>query len=437
MKRITNSVLRLRLMTSVIALGAAYPALAQPVTFDSGTVYQAGENATGHVAVDLDGDGDLDIATSARASDDVTLFENDGTGQFTIRDVITVNTEPRYVVSADLNGDGHADLITPGRVSGVAILFGDGAWGFTQTNVSMPNQSWLTTDDVDEDGDLDLVVLTIGSPSTLDVRKNDGNGVFTFGGVWLLEAEARSAVLRDFDNDGDRDIVVCNLIGNSIQIRYATGAGVFLTGPVLDVTGGPRYVASDDFDADGDDDLAIAFKDSDELRIYFNDGAAGFTTNPIQDTYFAHTSTHSVATADFDNDGDADLITSHVGGAMGSFVDVFLNDGTGQFTSKPLVTPVTLAHVIAADVDSDGAIDIAGTSSSGNSLTIHRNTTNDPPPCPADLTGDASVGFDDVVALLAAWGPCRGCAADFDADAMVGFSDLVSLLGSWGPCPRG
>ena len=56
-------------------------------------------------------------------------------------------------------------------------------------------------------------------------------------------------------------------------------------------------------------------------------------------------------------------------------------------------------------------------------------------PCPADLDGDTSVGFGDLVQLLAAWGPCPGCDADLDDDDEVGFGDLVQLLAAWGPCP--
>jgi hypothetical protein len=55
--------------------------------------------------------------------------------------------------------------------------------------------------------------------------------------------------------------------------------------------------------------------------------------------------------------------------------------------------------------------------------------------CSADLTGDDRVGFDDLVRLLALWGPCPGgCQADLDVDGTVGFGDLALLLPAWGPC---
>ena len=57
------------------------------------------------------------------------------------------------------------------------------------------------------------------------------------------------------------------------------------------------------------------------------------------------------------------------------------------------------------------------------------------PPCPADLDNDGFVGITDLLALLAAWGPCPDCNADLDGDDQVGITDLLALLAAWGPCP--
>ena len=60
-----------------------------------------------------------------------------------------------------------------------------------------------------------------------------------------------------------------------------------------------------------------------------------------------------------------------------------------------------------------------------------------PPPCPADLDGDGSVGGADLATLLADWGdgPGSGGPSDLDGDGVVGGADLAVLLASWGPCP--
>jgi hypothetical protein len=55
---------------------------------------------------------------------------------------------------------------------------------------------------------------------------------------------------------------------------------------------------------------------------------------------------------------------------------------------------------------------------------------------PGDIDGDGAVTFQDLLALLGAWGPCpappASCPADLDGDGIVGFSDLLSLLAHWG-----
>lgn len=48
-----------------------------------------------------------------------------------------------------------------------------------------------------------------------------------------------------------------------------------------------------------------------------------------------------------------------------------------------------------------------------------------------DLNCSGTVEFNDLLALLGAWGPCDGCQADFDGDGMVAFGDLLQLLTAW------
>ena len=57
---------------------------------------------------------------------------------------------------------------------------------------------------------------------------------------------------------------------------------------------------------------------------------------------------------------------------------------------------------------------------------------------PGGLDGDRSVGIEDFLALLGAWGSCSDCGtplacpADLDGDCSVGIIDLLMLLGNWG-----
>ncbi len=59
--------------------------------------------------------------------------------------------------------------------------------------------------------------------------------------------------------------------------------------------------------------------------------------------------------------------------------------------------------------------------------------------CDGDIDGSEEVDFDDILAVLAAWGPVKDCPPfireDIDQDCDVGFSDLLVVLATWGPCP--
>jgi len=54
---------------------------------------------------------------------------------------------------------------------------------------------------------------------------------------------------------------------------------------------------------------------------------------------------------------------------------------------------------------------------------------------PGDVDGDGMVGIADLLALLAAWGPCPAppdeCPADLDGDGAVGVTDFLILLANW------
>lgn len=87
-----------------------------------------------------------------------------------------------------------------------------------------------------------------------------------------------------------------------------------------------------------------------------------------------------------------------------------------------------------ADCDSNGLTDaceiLAGTSKDSNG-----DGVLDVCECPWDLQGDAIVGINDFLDMLAAWGTDPGGPPDFDGDGVVGILDFLELLANWGFCP--
>ncbi|MHC5113773.1 MAG: LVIVD repeat-containing protein [Planctomycetota bacterium] len=56
-------------------------------------------------------------------------------------------------------------------------------------------------------------------------------------------------------------------------------------------------------------------------------------------------------------------------------------------------------------------------------------------PCPEDLDASGDVAFGDVLAVIAAWGPCVGlCREDLDGSGDVAFGDILAVIAAWGPC---
>ena len=65
-------------------------------------------------------------------------------------------------------------------------------------------------------------------------------------------------------------------------------------------------------------------------------------------------------------------------------------------------------------------------------LAAHITIFNGPPPnCGGDI--DRQVGLSDVLIILSECG-CTSCISDVDGNGTTGFDDVISVLAVWGPC---
>jgi hypothetical protein len=80
--------------------------------YDPHSVYSVGDRPNSVFAGDLDGDGDLDLATANYDSDNVSVLLNNGDGTFAAHSVYSVGAQPFSVFAGDLDGDGDLDLTT-------------------------------------------------------------------------------------------------------------------------------------------------------------------------------------------------------------------------------------------------------------------------------------------------------------------------------------
>ena len=268
---------------------------------------------------------------------------------------LELESTTRSAVSADFNGDDIQDLAV-GYFGGVAIRFGERVGDFADflevtSPVATSNPLTWGAGDLDADGDIDLAVL---EPTRLVVVYNVGDGTFEDGPTMDLTGRLIEFAIGDLTGDGSADVVVTDA-RNDLAKVIMTGSGGTLAEPVdYPVGDDPRDVAIGEVDGELGLDIVVVNRLSANVSVLFNDGAGGFADSTTVDG--AGLQPQRLIVADFSNDGLADLAT-------GDRVEVTvrLNEG-GRTFSPPVALVVALGvNVVsmgAADFDGDGDVDI-------------------------------------------------------------------------------
>ena len=294
---------------------------------------------------DWNNDGYLDVFCM-QAPHAPRLWTNNGNGSWSDdQSLFSAGTVPGICQAStwgDFNGDGYLDVYSTGwlqywdngngPIEVDVIYTSDGGTGWDHTWTSSPARmaKGVTNCDFDEDGDLDIYVSGYWlDPSPL--WRNDGfdgytglTDVHVAYGVDDGPGHTQGSCFADFDNDGHFDIFVANLAhpGNP-QARF------------MENQGGPDF-------------------------HFTNKGLCGITQNSPTGGHLEGLS--SAAAADYDNDGDVDLLVTVSVGYPTPYVELYRNNGDWTFTDVSgdvgLINEGANDRAAWGDYNGDGYLDL-------------------------------------------------------------------------------
>lgn len=342
---------------------------------------------------DIDGDGRDDLYTSRTNSvppnPHETLYQQDGSLPFIDRTAalhLEDNGASRGLVFFDKDNDGDLDLFN-GNSSARNRLYENIGGDFRDitADAGIADLKRVTTGvvalDVENDGDMDMYAVNSREKNELYINQGNRFTLQDRGADDATEPDipSMSVAAADFDQDGDVDIFIPKRNGAN-KLFVNNGAGRFIEGAAsagLALTASSNAAVFADMDGDGDLDLVLGLTRSNavpapNLVLYENKGDGTFANCNLSlpmDGY-------SPLAADFDNDGDNDILATQ----ESDYAVLHRNDGAWRFTrvndSGAEIHAGDVRGAAVLDDDDDGDLDIAATRADMFNVYLRNNLDN-------------------------------------------------------------
>jgi len=281
----------------------------------------------------------------------------------------------------DVDNDGDLDLVMANNGSENALFRNEGGLHFRGQPIvggAMSTEA-LVPGDVNGDGNLDLFGSVWGGPSSLFL--GDGSGRFTVvtkaaGLPEIADGHCGGAALGDLDGDGDLDLYLPD--GGKGDLLFVNGDGLFtdVTEQIsLPKVPGAESALLADFTGAGRLDIYVPRYDT-SSSLYVNHEAAGLESLAEHTKVFAAPSQLGACAFDADGDGDLDLLC--MGGRFndeGAPMRLLANLGESDFADATppewAAEPLNFHTACVGDIDNDGDLDVFASTQQGCALWLN------------------------------------------------------------------